>query len=229
MKILLIEDDIRLSKHMKRQLEGESFAVDAASSAEDGMFQATEFPYDCIVLDINLPDGNGFALCKELRKRKDTTPVLIVTARDATSDKITGLNLGADDYLPKPIDTQELIARVRALIRRSGKEPLPVLQVGNITVNPQTHEVFVRTAKKSVPLSLSSKEFAVLEFLARHSNEVVTRTMLMEHVWGSDFETFSNVIDVYIRNLRRKIEKHQKKKLLHTIRGSGYSFSDTRS
>jgi len=224
MKLLIIEDDPNLLKLMARQLKRAGFGVTIAGNADDGLFQATEFTYDCILLDINLPDGNGFDLCQKLRQQHNSTPILIMTARDSLQDKVKGLNLGADDYVLKPVDLAELIARVRALIRRNSKEPLPVLTVSDLTIDPQTRRV-VRAGQL---IDLPTKEFAVLELLARHSDEVVTRTMMMEHVWGDDFESFSNVIDVYIKNLRQKIDQGFKKRLIHTIRGGGYSLSDQR-
>ena len=224
MKVLLVEDDQTLARNLHTALEHVGFAVDTAHTAVDGLFQATEYGYDCIVLDIMLPDGNGFDVCAQLRKRKNKTPIVMMTVRDGIEDRVRGLDTGADDYVSKPVDSRELVARVRALIRRNSKEPLPILRVGDITINPQTH----RVVRKHVPITFSAKEFAVLEFLARHSDEVVSRSMIMEHVWGSDFETFSNVVDVYIRNLRRKIDVQGKKRMIHTIRGGGYSFSDTR-
>lgn len=224
MKILLIEDDEQLAVHMQKVLEHESFAVDTAITAKNGLFQATEFEYDGLILDLNLPDGNGFDVCKKLRATHITTPILMLTARDALSDKILGLDLGADEYVTKPIDTQELLARVRALIRRNSKEPFPILSVADLTINPKTRRVL----RKNIMIDLPSKEYAVLEFLVRHSDEVVTRSMIMEHVWGSDFEIFSNVIDVYIKNLRKKIDTEGQKKLIHTIRGGGYVLSNKR-
>lgn len=224
MKILIIEDDKVLADNIKHKLEKSLFVVDTAHLADDGVFQAQEFSYDCIILDINLPDKSGFEVCKSLREGKISTPILIMTARDDIGDKIKGLNLGADDYITKPIDSGELIARIRALIRRSKTNSSPSLKIGNLIINPQTRRVKIGSKQ----IKLSSKEFSVLEYLAHHSDEVVTRTMLMEHVWGSDFETLSNVIDVYIKNLRQKIDTKGRKKLIHTIRGSGYSLSNKR-
>ncbi len=224
MKILIIEDDQSLLQNTQTQFAKAGFGVDTAESAEEGLNQLDVNEYDCVVLDINLPDGNGFEVCQKVRQKENTTPIIIMTARDAVSDKIKGLDLGADDYVLKPVDSLELIARVKALIRRNSKKPLPVLVVGDLEVDTQTRRV--KRAGKDI--ELPSKEFAVLELLARHSDEVVTRSMLMEHIWGSDFETFSNVVDVYIRNLRRKVDIAGKKKLIHTIRGGGYSLSDKR-
>lgn len=224
MKILIIEDDQSLLENTQTQFAKAGFGVDIAATAEEGLSLLEVNEYDSIVLDINLPDGNGFEICEKVRKQENTTPIIIMTARDAVSDKIKGLDLGADDYVLKPVDSQELIARVKALIRRNSKKPLPVLTIGDLEIDTQTRRV-VRAGQE---IDLPSKEFAVLELLARHSDEVVTRSMLMEHIWGSDFETFSNVVDVYIRNLRRKVDTEGKKKLIHTIRGGGYSLSDKR-
>lgn len=224
MKILIIEDDQSLLENTQAQFTKAGFGVDIAATAEEGLSLLDVNEYDSIVLDINLPDGNGFEICEKVRKQENTTPIIIMTARDAVSDKIKGLDLGADDYVLKPVDSQELIARVKALIRRNSKKPLPVLTIGDLEIDTQTR----RVTRAGEEIGLPSKEFAVLELLARHSDEVVTRSMLMEHIWGSDFETFSNVVDVYIRNLRRKVDIEGKKKLIHTIRGGGYSLSEKR-
>lgn len=224
MKILIIEDDQSLLENTQTQFIKAGFGVDTAATAEEGLSLLDVNEYDSIVLDINLPDGNGFEICEKARKQENTTPIIIMTARDAVSDKIKGLNLGADDYVLKPVDSQELIARVKALIRRNSKKPLSILSIDDLEIDTQTR----RVTRSGAEIELPSKEFAVLELLARHSDEVVTRSMLMEHIWGSDFETFSNVVDVYIRNLRRKVDTEGKKKLIHTIRGGGYSLSDKR-
>jgi len=218
MKLLIIEDDLTLAKNLKQVLIKDGFAVDTSDTQEDGLAQTEINEYDCVVLDINLPDGSGFDLLKELRKAENKTPVIIVTARGQTEDKIKGLNLGADDYVPKPVDSNELTARIRAVIRRNSQSALPVLTIGDLAVKPAEHAASVGNHT----LDLTAKEFAVLEYLAQHNGQIITRTMLMEHIWGSDFETFSNVIDVYIRNLRRKLEKHSKVSLIKTIRGKGY-------
>jgi len=218
MKILIIEDDQTLAKNLKEVLVKDGFAVDVAYSREIGLVEIEVNEYDCVVLDINLPDGNGFDLLRQLRQSENQIPVIIVTARGEVEDRIKGLNLGADDYVPKPIDSNELIARIRAVIRRNSQSALPVITIGDLMVKPVEHLVKVGNNT----LDLTAKEFAVLEYLAQHSGQAVTRTMLMEHIWGSDFDTFSNVIDVYIRNLRRKLEKHSKNQLIKTIRGKGY-------
>jgi DNA-binding response OmpR family regulator len=218
MKILIVEDDQILAKNLKLVLVKDGFAVDVSHSKENGLVESEVNEYDCIVLDINLPDGSGFDLLTELRQEENQTPIIIVTARGDVEDKIKGLNLGADDYVPKPIDSYELIARIRAVIRRNSQNALPVINIGDLTVKPAEHAATVNNQT----LDLTAKEFAVLEYMAQHSGQAVTRTMLMEHIWGSDFDTFSNVIDVYIRNLRRKLEKHSTTKLIKTIRGKGY-------
>ena len=218
MKILAIEDDRELATNLKLSLQKEGFVVDTSRSKEDGLTKIEVNEYDCVVLDINLPDGNGFEILKELRNSKNKTPIIIVTARGLTEDKIKGLNLGADDYLPKPIDSNELIARIRAIIRRATNSALPIIAIGELLVKSAGHFASIGDHK----LDLTAKEFSVLEYLALHSGQVVTRTMLMEHIWGSDFETFSNVVDVYIRTLRRKLGVHSETKLIKTIRGKGY-------
>lgn len=218
MKILIIEDDQTLAKNLKQVLIKDGFAVDTSNTREDGLAQTEINEYDCVVLDINLPDGSGFDLLYDLRKAENKTPVIIVTARGQVEDRIKGLNLGADDYVPKPVDSNELTARIRAVIRRNSQSALPVLTIGDLVVKPAEQNASV----DGNTLDLTAKEFSVLEYLAQHNGQIITRTMLMEHIWGSDFETFSNVIDVYIRNLRRKLEKHSKVGLIKTIRGKGY-------
>jgi len=218
MKILIIEDDQTLARNLKQVLAKDGFAVDTASNRENGLAETEINEYDCIILDINLPDGNGFDLLSDLRIAENKTPVIIVTARGQVDDRIKGLNLGADDYVPKPVDSNELIARIRAVIRRNSQSALPVIVISDLVVKPAQHTA----SAGEFTLDLTAKEFAVLEYLAQHNGQVITRTMLMEHIWGSDFEIFSNVIDVYIRNLRRKLEKHSKMSLIKTIRGKGY-------
>ncbi len=222
MKILLVEDDQELASHLRQQLAAAGLAVDWAATKEDSYFQATTNNYDCLILDVTLPDGSGLELCQQLRSEDITSPILMLTARGGIDDKLLGLDLGADDYLAKPADHREVLARVRALIRRNQKNPAPILKIGQLTVDPTARRALMGEAE----LSLSSKEFSVLEFLAYHGGEVVTRSMLMEHVWGSDFETFSNVIDVYIRSLRKKIAAQDPHSYIQTLRGSGYRLSD---
>lgn len=223
MKILIIEDDQILTKNLQKFLQKEGFAVDIALSMSEGLDEIEINTYDCIVLDINLPDGNGFDLLTDLRNSKNKIPVIMVTARGQTEDRIKGLNLGADDYISKPVDSNELVARIGAVIRRNNNIPLPIINVGDLKIKPAEHYISI----KNCVIDLTTKEFAVIEYLGQHCNQVVTRTMLMEHVWNSDFETFSNVIDVYIRNLRRKLEKYSKQNLIRTIRGKGYILTNS--
>lgn len=218
MKLLIIEDDQTLANNLKQVLVKDGFAVNVSDTRDDGLAQTEINEYDCIVLDINFPDGSGFDLLQDLRKAENKTPVIIVTARGQVEDRIKGLNLGADDYVPKPVDSNELTARIRAVIRRNTQSALPILTIGDLVVKPAEHVASVGENT----LDLTAKEFSVLEYLAQHNGQIITRTMLMEHIWGNDFETFSNVIDVYIRNLRRKLEKHSKISLIKTIRGKGY-------
>lgn len=224
MKLLLIEDDLTLAELVAKKLKQEGFAVDSVSLGEEGVHEATTGSYDCVILDVNLPDIDGFEVCKRIRDLKIQVPILMLTARNMLEDRVTGLNIGADDYVAKPVDSIELIARIRALIRRTGKNTSSSQQIGDLTIDVSAHLV----SRANQPIELNSKEFAVLEYLAAHAEEVVTRTMIMEHVWGSDFETLSNVVDVYIRYLRSKIDKPGLKPLIHTIRGHGYILSDQR-
>jgi len=218
MKLLIIEDDQVLAKNLKQVLVRDGFAVDVATSTKTGLIEIEVNDYDCILLDINLPDGSGFDLLSSLGKNQNQTPVIVASARGEIKDRIKGLNLGADDYIPKPIDSHELIARIRAIIRRNSATALPVITIGDLVIKPAEHQASVNDQE----LNLTAKEFAVLEYLSQHSGQAITRTMLMEHIWGNDFDTFSNVIDVYIRNLRRKLEKYTTTQLIKTIRGKGY-------
>lgn len=218
MKLLLIEDDLILAKNLAKILHQAGFVVDVAQTQSDGLIKLDVNDYDCLVLDISLPDGNGFDLLASLRQQKNKTPVVIMTARGQVEDRVKGLDLGADDYLAKPVDSHELIARIRAIIRRHANSALPVISVGDLTLKPTSHLAKI----KDQELNLTVKEFSVLEYLALHHGQVITRSMLMEHVWGSDFDSFSNVIDVYIKNLRQKISKYTSSQLITTIRGKGY-------
>ena len=224
MKLLLVEDDITLADLVSKKLKHEGFAVDSVALGEDGVHEASTGSYDCIILDVNLPDVNGFDVCKRIRDKQIQVPIIMLTARNVLEDRVTGLNIGADDYVAKPVDSIELIARIRALIRRSGKNMNSSQQIGDLFIDISAHLV----TRDNQPIELNSKEFAVLEYLAAHAHEVVTRTMIMEHVWGSDFETLSNVVDVYIRYLRTKIDKSGMRPLIHTVRGHGYILSDKR-
>ncbi|MDP2653334.1 MAG: response regulator transcription factor [Candidatus Omnitrophota bacterium] len=222
MRILLIEDELRIAAFIKRGLTEKKFIVDAVRDGEEGLFQAEVNPYDLILLDLMLPKKDGLAVCKELRNKKINVPILILTARDAVKDRINGLNCGADDYLSKPFAFGELLARVHALLRRNRSEKTSDLTLADLHVNMLSHDVR-RAGKKIV---LTTKEYALLEYFMLHSRQVVTRTMLSEHVWHEDFHSLSNVIDVHVRNLRCKVDDGSKLKLIHTIRGTGYILKD---
>ena len=218
MRILIVEDEKKIASFIQRGLKEEHYAVDIAADGEEGGYLAEINSYDLIILDIMLPKQDGVSVCKELRRKKIATPILMLTARDTLHDKVSGLDAGADDYLPKPFPFEELLARVRALLRRTRKEKSPILKVADLELHQLTHEV--KRGKKTI--SLTSKEYALLEYFMLHTGEVVTRTMISEHVWNDDFDSFSNVIDVYIKFLRNKIDNGFSKKLIHTLRGRGY-------
>ncbi len=222
MRVLLVEDEHRISAYVKRGLEEQGYAVDVAYTGRDALDWAAIVAFDLIVLDVLLPELNGFSVCRELRRRDVHAPILMLTARDSVDDRVAGLDAGADDYLVKPFAIKELLARLRALARRAGDALKPsVLQVGDLTLDIRTH----RVQRGNKPIELTPKEFAVLECLMREPDCVMTRTQIAEHVWN--YETFndSNVVDVYIRNLRRKIDDTWEQKLIRTVRGAGYCIS----
>ncbi len=218
MRILLIEDEKKIANFIVRGLKEESYAVDTAPDGEEGMYLADINPYDLIILDIMLPKKDGITLCRELRKKQNNTPLLLLTARNTVKDKVIGLDAGADDYLAKPFAFDELLARIRSLLRRQRPEKVNSLKFLDLELNQITHDV-TRAKNK---IELTSKEYSLLEYLMLNANKVVTRTMISEHVWKEDFDSFTNVIDVYIKYLRNKIDKGFKKKLIHTLRGRGY-------
>lgn len=222
MRILVVEDEQKISTYVRRGLEEQGYAVDAAYNGADALDWAVAAPYDLIILDIMLPKMDGLSVCEELRKSGDATPILMLTARDALDDRVAGLDAGADDYLVKPFAMKELLARVRALTRRLADAPKsPVIRVANLELDTLTH--YVKRGEKSI--KLTAKEYAVLECLMREPERVLTRTMIAEHVWNYDVFNQSNVVDVYIRNLRRKIDDGFELKLIHTVRGAGYRIS----
>jgi two-component system, OmpR family, copper resistance phosphate regulon response regulator CusR len=218
MRILLVEDDRRLNQSLKMSLVEEGYAVDVAYDGEEGQAFAETVSYDAIILDIMLPLKDGVAVCRTLRLRKINVPILVLTARDAIEDRVAGLDSGADDYLVKPFALHELLARLRALMRRGATQKSGLLTLGDLTVNPATHEV----ERANQPITLNAKEFALLEYFMRHPNQVLTREMIESHIWSYDFISASNVVDVYVRRLRRKIDDHFPVKLLETIYGVGY-------
>jgi DNA-binding response OmpR family regulator len=218
MRLLVIEDERKLAAALQAGLEEHGFAVDLAYDGANGLRQALATPYDLLVLDVLLPELDGFELCRQLRAAGHDLPILMLTARDAVDDRVAGLESGADDYLVKPFAFKELLARVRALLRRRFPGRDAVLRLGDLEIDTAAHEV--RRRGRVVPLT--SKEYAVLELLARNANRVLTRSQIADHVWGFDFDCTSNVIDVYIGCLRRKLGDDQEPRLLHTIRGTGY-------
>jgi DNA-binding response OmpR family regulator len=223
MKILLIEDEIGIASFIAEGLGMDNYLVDIAYEGYQGLDQAVVNDYDLIILDLMLPDIDGITICQEIRKNKITTPILMLTAKNTTEDKIIGLDAGADDYLAKPFDLNELLARVRAMLRREGRSlTSEILRVANLEMNTKTHEV-KRAGKK---IELSNKEFKLLDYFMRHANEVITRQQILDHVWESDIDPFSNTVEVHIRFLRQKIDQNFPKKLIKTIRGSGYKISE---
>lgn len=222
MRILLVEDEHKISAYVKRGLEESGYAVDAVFNGRDALDWTEAASYDLIVLDIMLPLMDGLTVCRELRQRGDTTPVLMLTARSDVDDRVNGLDAGADDYLVKPFAMKELLARLRALTRRASDQPKsPILSFADLTLDRRAHEV--RRGGHLIPLAI--KEFSVLECLLREPKRVFTRTQIAEHVWNYDTFNQSNVVDVYIRNLRRKVDDPFEKKLIHTVRGLGYRLS----
>lgn len=222
MRVLIVEDERKISAYVKRGLEEQGYAVDAAYTGKEALDWADAAPYDLILLDILLPEMDGLTVCRELRQRGNRAPILMLTARDAIDDRVAGLDAGADDYLVKPFALKELLARLRALTRRTADVPKsPILQLADLTLDTLTR----RVKRGSKTIELAAKEYAVLECLLREPDRVLTRTQIAEHVWNYDVFNQSNIVDVYIRNLRRKIDDGFEVKLIHTVRGAGYRLS----
>lgn len=221
MRILLVEDEPRVSHFIAKGMREQSFAVDITSDGEDALYKASLSEYDVIILDVMLPVKDGFQVCSQLRAQGIKTPVLMLTARDAVEDRVKGLDSGADDYLSKPFDFSELLARVRALLRRSKPFRPAILQVADLTINTANHTV----TRNRQSIRLTAKEYALLEFFVLRENQIVGRHEIAEHVWDENFDPFSNVIDVYVRRLRKKMDEGFDKVLIHTRRGEGYIFS----
>jgi len=222
-RLLVVEDDKRVSSFVRRGLAAEGFIVDVAQDGREGFHLALDQSYDLIVLDVLLPHLDGLEVLAEIRRHGCQAPVLILSARDAVQDRIRGLNTGADDYLVKPFEFEELTARVRALLRRSTQVDDEVLQIADLHMDGATRKV----TRGDRRLDLTPREYALLEYLLRNKGNVVTRTMIAEHVWDQHFDSFSNVIDVYIRYLRRKVDADAPVKLIHTLRGIGYVLAET--
>lgn len=218
MRILVVEDQHKIAAFIRRGLEEEGYAVDLSADGEDALELAASTDYDVIVLDIILPKLDGLAVCRTLRQQGQRVPILMLTARDTVDDRIAGLDSGADDYLTKPFAFGEFLARIRALMRRSSDQPGPELSAGDLVLDPVRHEV--RRGGEVIPLAL--KEFAILEYLLQQRGRVATRTMIADHVWGYNFDSESNVIDVHIRSLRRKLGEDAGQSLIQTVRGVGY-------
>jgi heavy metal response regulator len=217
MRILVVEDEKKVTGFIKRGLEEETYAVDVAYDGEEGQQLAESNEYDVIVLDIMLPKKNGIEVLKELRGKNIKTPVLLLTARDSIDDRVKGLDSGADDYLTKPFAFAELTARLKALMRR-GEHELILLKFKDLSLDPATR----RAKRGEREIELTVKEYALLEYFLRNPDRVLTRTMIAEHVWDYTFDSETNVVDVYINHLRNKIDKDEKQKLIHTVRGVGY-------
>jgi heavy metal response regulator len=218
MRLLVVEDEKKLAGFIKKGLEEEGYAVDVAHDGEMGLECGLDQSHDLILLDIQLPRRDGISVLRELRKRKVATPVLLLTVRASIEDKVQGLDSGADDYITKPFAFEELVARVRALLRRSGEARRPLLQVSDLTLDP-ARRVVQRGEEK---IDLTTKEFALLDYFMRNPGRVLTRTMIAEHVWDYDFDTMTNIVDVYVNYLRKKLDAGGREKLIHTVRGAGY-------
>jgi heavy metal response regulator len=218
MRILVVEDEKKVASFLKKGLEEEYYAVDCAYDGEEALYMVEANEYDLMILDIMLPKIDGLEVLKEVRDKTLPLPVLMLTAKDSIEDVVKGLDAGGDDYLTKPFAFAELLARVRALLRRQEREPAGELQVADLVLDPVTHAV----RRGGREIDLTAKEYALLEYLIRQVNRVVTRTMISEHVWDYHFDPMTNVIDVYVNHLRNKIDVDSSQKLIHTIRGVGY-------
>lgn len=218
MRILVVEDEKKTASFIRKALQAENFAVDVTHNGDDALTLAAATPFDGIVLDIMLPGRDGLGVLKQLRARKNTTPVLLLSARGEVDERVEGLNCGADDYLPKPFALAELVARVRALTRRSGENKSIILRVADLTLDTVTH----KAQRGGAEIELTAREYRLLEFLMRSAGRLCGRMMILEKVWDYNFDPGTNLVDVYIRRLREKIDANFEVKLLHTARGAGY-------
>jgi two-component system copper resistance phosphate regulon response regulator CusR len=222
MRVLLVEDDADVARFIRKGLMEQAYAVDLAAHGEEALYLAGTNTFDAIILDLMIPAPDGLEVCHTLRAGGSNVPILMLTARDSVDEKIAGLDAGADDYLAKPFQFGELLARLRALLRRGGATVSAVLSVGGLELDTRSHRVTV----EGKPLTLTTKEYAVLEYLARNYGRIVGREEIAEHVWSQDFDPFSNLIEVYVNRLRRHLEKISSRKLIHTIRGAGYMLEE---
>jgi DNA-binding response OmpR family regulator len=218
MRVLVVEDEKKTAAFIRKALQSESFAVDVVGNGDDALAAAMATPFDAIVLDIMLPGRDGISVLKQLRARKNSAPVLLLSARGEVNERVEGLNAGADDYLPKPFELAELIARVRALTRRGGENKSTTLRVADLLLDTLTH----KAQRGGATIELTSREYRLLEFLMRSAGRLCGRMMILEKVWDYDFDPGTNLVDVYVRRLREKIDASFEPKLLHTVRGSGY-------
>ena len=218
MKLLVVEDEKQLAGIIKRGLVEEGYSVDNAFDGEEAQYMAETMPYDLMILDVMLPRKDGINVCRDLRTKNQNLPILMLTAKDSIEDRVRGLDSGADDYQVKPFAFAELLARIRALLRRETVAKTPKLQVGDLTLDTVTREVW----RKDKKIELTTKEYSILEYFMRRPNAVITRTMLEENIWDCDFDGVSNVIDVYIRRLRRKFDEDGEDGIIQTVRGAGY-------
>jgi len=223
MRVLIVEDEKKTSSFVRKALQAESFAVDVMVNGEDALLAAANTPFDAIVLDIMLPGRDGLSVLRQLRERKNTTPVLLLSARGEVNERVEGLNAGADDYLPKPFELAELVARVRALTRRGGENKSTSLHVADLALDTVTH----KAQRGGMEIELTAREYRLLEFLMRSTSRLCGRMMILQKVWDYDFDPGTNLIDVYIRRLREKIDTDFEPKLLHTVRGAGYVLKET--
>lgn len=223
MHILVVEDEKKVASFIQRGLEAEHYSVDVAFDGEEGLSRLFDNEYDLAIFDVMLPRRDGFSMLRAARKQGIQVPVLLLTARDTLADKVTGLDQGADDYLTKPFAFEELLARVRALLRRGTSTQPTLLTLADVNLDPLSRQV-TRAGKK---IDLTAKEFALLEFFLRNPGRVLSRALIAQHVWGVDFDTFTNVIDVYVKYLRKKIDADFEPKLIHTVRGAGYVMKES--
>ena len=218
MRLLVIEDEKKVASFIKKGLEEEHYAVDVAYDGEEGIYLTETNDYDLVILDLMIPKIHGWEVLKRIRAKRNKVPILVLTARDSVEDKVKGLDSGCDDYLTKPFAFAELLARIRALLRREKAEKEPILRIADLTLSLVTHKV----ARRGKEIELTSREYTLLEYFMRNPDKVLTRTMISEHVWDYHFDSMTNVIDVYVNYLRKKIDKDFEPKLIHTLRGIGY-------